>query len=176
MVFPTNTYTCSIIQKHVHEFHSVIKFRSHHYNKLCVEECILVDLLFYYCLVPSVKQRRPFSSKCSLTGIFWSFWSIPVHIYFRILGMLYVYVWFFLWKKILLGPMLTCLLHLPLIPFLQCKKIHSSRIGIWRIHSFKIILKRSNNLLFKHFPIWSKVSLMIAVNNKIHVSALHFSK
>lgn len=69
MVFPTNTYTCSIIQKHVHEFHSVIKFRSHHYNKLCVEECILVDLLFYYCLVPSVKQRRPFSSKCSLTGI-----------------------------------------------------------------------------------------------------------
>lgn len=83
------THTYNIIPKHVLEFHSVINFRSHHYNKLCVEECIPADLLFYYCLVPSVKQIRPFSSKCSFTGILLQSLITLVHIHFKIAGMSY---------------------------------------------------------------------------------------
>lgn len=79
----------TIIPKHVLEFHSVINLRSHHYNKLCVEECIPADLLFYYCLVPSVKQIRPFSSKCSFTGILLQPLITLVHIHFKIAGMSY---------------------------------------------------------------------------------------
>lgn len=85
----SGTYTYTTIQKHVHEFHSVTKFSSHHYNKLCVEECILADLLFYYCLVPSVKQIRPFSSKCSLTDILLQLLDTLVPIHFKIAGMPY---------------------------------------------------------------------------------------